>query len=514
MARKRRRSWCNCGPRRICWPTLSWSRDKSCAGWTGWRPAWPPRRSRRASPRSSTQLAVPAWPPRPVPSRPRPCCPAARPGCRTWRLGFRLALALNPLRPPRSACPRVRPSPCIPMGWWKAAPGRSTTDWPRCRTLSVPPWPGPVARSGAPAGWLPRCCAIMARTTSPSSWPASAHEDRLRLTLGRVKTCTGIRSAGARAAVRSGGRRDVEGGVAAEEAGGLEAEPAPAHRHHGPVLRPREVRGPERVPDDNVRAVNVLVSRDERGHTRSTGMLVDEVASRVAVRRIVSGHPQMVGGKNSPRIQRRPRISQQRRRGLRIQREADRTAEPVGHLGVDDPPDPVPLGRGPPPGLRLPAQPRHRLDQRITERILRPDCAPLHVDLLDRLRRAVAHHVQPGAEEVLVSGCAQARRDLRRVRVILARIGRGEQNPGQLHLALDHAIQVEVPVEAVVVVADSGEERHDQAALAAGLGRAVEDIGVLPEDAEVLLVDADRVADHPRLALVVGDCRVEIGDLA
>src|SRR5229473_4866532 len=158
----------------------------------------------------------------------------------------------------------------------------------------------------------------MARTTSPSSWPASANEDRLRLTLGRVKRVPDqeLRSAGARAAVRSGGRRDVEGGVAAEEAGGLEAEPAPAHRHHGPVLRPREVRGPERVPEDNVRAVNVLVSRDERGNTRSTGMLVDEVASRVAVRRIVTGHPQMVGGKNSPRIQRRPWISQQRRRGL------------------------------------------------------------------------------------------------------------------------------------------------------------------------------------------------------
>jgi hypothetical protein len=37
-ARRRRRSWCNSGPRLTRWPTLSCHRAKCCAGWTGW---WP-----------------------------------------------------------------------------------------------------------------------------------------------------------------------------------------------------------------------------------------------------------------------------------------------------------------------------------------------------------------------------------------------------------------------------------------------------------------------------------------
>ena len=109
---------------------------------------------------------------------------------------------------------------------------------------------------------------------------------------------------------------------------------------------------------------------------------------------------------------------------------------------------------------------------------------------------------------------AEAGRHLGRVRVVAARMARGEHDPGHLDLALDRAVQVEVPVEAVVVVADGGEERHDEPALPPRLRRAVEDVGVLPEDAEVLLVDADRVAHLARLAGLAADDRVQVGDLA
>ena len=98
--------------------------------------------------------------------------------------------------------------------------------------------------------------------------------------------------------------------------------------------------------------------------------------------------------------------------------------------------------------------------------------------------------------------------------MVPARVRGGEQRAGQLDLALDRAVEVEVPVEAVVVVADGGEERDHQAPLAAGLGRAVEDVRVLPEDPGVLLMDADGVADRPRLAAVAGHRGVQVGDLA
>ena len=150
-------------------------------------------------------------------------------------------------------------------------------------------------------------------------------------------------------------------------------------------------------------------------------------------------------------------------------------------------------------------------------RVARAGRHPVGVDFLDRVGPAVDHHVQPRAEQVLVPGGAQAGRDLggvRRVRGVVTRVGGGEQDAGELDLALDRAVQVEVPVEAVVVVADGAEEGDHQAALAAGLGRPVEDVGVLPEDAEILLVNADGVADRARLAVIVGDGRIQVGDLA
>src|SRR5580693_9810668 len=109
---------------------------------------------------------------------------------------------------------------------------------------------------------------------------------------------------------------------------------------------------------------------------------------------------------------------------------------------------------------------------------------------------------------------AKARCDLCRVRVVAAWIGRREQRPGHLDLALDGTVEVEVPVEAVVVIPDRGEERHDEPPLPSGLRRSGEDVEVLPQDPVIFLVDADRIRDHGRLAEVVGHRRVQVGDLA
>ena len=97
----------------------------------------------------------------------------ARPARRVSRSGS----APSPSRRPRSACRPGPPSPCTPTGWWKAAPGRSTTASPRCATRSAPPWPGPARLAGQRLrDGNPGRCASTARTTSRSSWPASGSD--------------------------------------------------------------------------------------------------------------------------------------------------------------------------------------------------------------------------------------------------------------------------------------------------------------------------------------------------
>ena len=85
---------------------------------------------------------------------------------------------------------------------------------------------------------------------------------------------------------------------------------------------------------------------------------------------------------------------------------------------------------------------------------------------------------------------------------------------GELHLELDVAVEVEVPEEAVLVVAHRRDEAHDEPAAAPDLAPAALQVDVLPEDPVVLLVHADRVRDRPRLALLVREHRVEVVDLS
>ena len=125
------------------------------------------------------------------------------------------------------------------------------------------------------------------------------------------------------------GRGDVQGRVAVEEAGGLEGEAAARDRHDRPVFRARDVRGAERVPQDDVGAVDVPVGRDERGDPGSAGVLVHEVPGRVALGGVVPGHPQVVGCEPGPGRHRGGGIGQEDGCGLRVERVADGAAEAV-----------------------------------------------------------------------------------------------------------------------------------------------------------------------------------------
>ena len=133
----------------------------------------------------------------------------------------------------------------------------------------------------------------------------------------------------------------------------------------------------------------------------------------------------------------------------------------------------------------------------------------------DGIALAVDHHVQASIEEVLVRRAAQTFRHHAAPGIRLAgRDGRGLDDAGQLGLELDGAVLIEVPVEAVVVVADGREERDDEAARAAHLEGVVAELVVLPEDAVVLLVHADGVLHHHGPAEIVGRRHVEVVDVA
>ena len=89
-----------------------------------------------------------------------------------------------------------------------------------------------------------------------------------------------------------------------------------------------------------------------------------------------------------------------------------------------------------------------------------------------------------------------------------------ESTPVSFTSKLDRPVLVEVPEEAVVVIADGRERRDDEAARAPHLARPVPPLDVAPEHADVLLVDADGVRDRHRVARGVRDDGVEVDDLA
>jgi hypothetical protein len=91
------------------------------------------------------------------------------------------------------------------------------------------------------------------------------------------------------------GARDVEAGVAIEEADGLEHEADRGHWHHRPVLGPDDMVRAEGVPDDEIgvleRGVVLHVAR-QPGPAR---MLIRLLARRVPLSGIVAGHPHVLG---------------------------------------------------------------------------------------------------------------------------------------------------------------------------------------------------------------------------
>src|SRR3546814_18599618 len=82
------------------------------------------------------------------------------------------------------------------------------------------------------------------------------------------------------------------------------------------------------------------------------------------------------------------------------------------------------------------------------------------------------------------------------------------------HLKFDLPVEVEIPEKAIVIIARRQEGGHDQPPLATNVADAGERVEMLPDDAEVFLMDADAVLHGHRVAEVVGKGDILVDDLA
>ena len=243
-------------------------------------------------------------------------------------------------------------------------------------------------------------------------------------------------------------------------------------------------------------------------------MLVRVVATREPLLGRVAGDPDMLRGETCPPVDGTAGIGEQRRRRHDHQLVARRLVDLVPDVGIDDLPE-APRGAiGLAGCIRLVLQQLQADLEDVSMRILRPHGHAHIVVLGHAVAGAVDRHVQARIEEMLVGGTAERGHDHAAPGISLAlHEGGGLHDARQLGLELDGAVLVEVPVEAVVVVPDSGEEADDEAPRTARLADAGPEFIVLPEDAVVFLVHADGVAHDEGLAEIVRCRHVEIVDV-
>src|SRR6185437_11096756 len=126
----------------------------------------------------------------------------------------------------------------------------------------------------------------------------------------------------------------------------------------------------------------------------------------------------------------------------------------------------------------------------------------------------VQPEIQAHVEKVLVDGRVDARRNHCPVRARLARRdGPYRENASQLDLVLDRTVLVEVPEEAVLVVADGRNAREYKPPGAPNFRTRIA-IDVFPKDAVVLFVKADGVFDAVGLTVRRRENAIEVTDFA
>ena len=134
--------------------------------------------------------------------------------------------------------------------------------------------------------------------------------------------------------------RHVEPWIAVEEAPRLQAESCSLHRHHRPVLGSHDVVHPDRVPEHDVGLLQRTIRRNPTRHPLSRLTLRREVASGVALRRLICRHPELLPSKRRPLSDQRLLISHHRHRRSRCQHIRGRLADRVAEIIVRNPPVP------------------------------------------------------------------------------------------------------------------------------------------------------------------------------
>src|SRR5215831_4465439 len=166
----------------------------------------------------------------------------------------------------------------------------------------------------------------------------------------------------------------------------------------------------------------------------------------------------------------------------------------VPDVGIDDLPVTHGLRIGAATRLPLRLQERGLIVKGIAIAVVRSFALDASVVFHDAVGVTIDGHVQAGAEDVLMDMSSNAGRDLGCIFSRSALNTRGSvDDPGRLDLVLDCAIKVQIPVKGVFVVPDGQYGRNDQAACTADLDAPSAEIRMLPQEARVLLMDADGV---------------------
>ena len=271
----------------------------------------------------------------------------------------------------------------------------------------------------------------------------------------------------------------------------------------------------EVIPDNDVGVLHAAVCLGPFGQAVAAGMLVRIRPGGRHLVRVIRRHPQVLPEETGPLRHAGLRVGEGQKSVAGNQLVAHWLADIVAGRGIGN--QPVPAGERVNGALRL----RLGCQQRLLRvkgtglRVVGTQGLGHRVDLVHRVVRAVDGHVQPHAEEVLVDVPAQLWGNHGAVLRLFSWLqGHVVDDAGQLHLELNVAVLVEVPKEAILVVADCRDEGDHQASGAAHLGLASAPVGVLPEDAEVLLVQADGVGNLDGFTTAVVQHSVEVVDLA
>lgn len=330
----------------------------------------------------------------------------------------------------------------------------------------------------------------------------------------RILLCSSGKRSARRHVLGHGARRDPESRVLLEEIRGADHDAHGLGRHDGEVLGAGEMRQAKLVVEHNVRVLNVLVALDPVRHglvervAHLARRLADVVARRVLLVVSVGRDKERLGGKVGALGDNSIGLGQQGRARVVDDLVANGLlGDAVDHIGVDNVPVAARLVAVRCGALLGRAQRRLLAVKGIAKGVGGRACGRRRDDgvvLHNRVVGAVNLGVDAQAKDVLVVVGGDALGDLGAVGggdVVGAHAVRVEL-AGELDLEVICAVEGEGVVKGVLVVGGRDDLRDDELAVAGGDDGAVTVVGVLVEDAVVLLVDADGVLENGGLARV------------